>query len=239
LVLPLPRVAEAAWTRVSVHASSFQPYFACAPRVGHRQCELIEDPTRGAAVRGPVREGAVTTGPEQQVSPALQGTGIEGGYSPADLRAAYGLPSTSAGSGQTVAVVDAFDDPNAESDLRVYRAQYGIASCTASDGCFRKVDQSGGSAYPEANAGWADEISLDLDMVSAICPNCRILLVEAKSNDAFDLAAAENEAVTLGATEVSNSFGGPAPSEPPQLAAAYDHPWACRSRRREETAATA
>jgi hypothetical protein len=222
-VLALPQAAAAAWTRVSAHPSSVQPFVACAPSGGHNQCRLIEDPTRGIARRGPVREGAITTAPEQQVSPALQGSGIEGGYSPEDLRGAYGLGSASAGSGQTVAVVDAFDDPNGESDLGAYRSQYGIAPCTAGNGCFRKVDQTGGSAYPQANSSWTGEISLDLDMVSAICPNCHILLVEATTNQSNDFAAAEDEAVALGATEISNSFGNSTPSEPPELTRAYDH----------------
>jgi subtilase family serine protease len=132
------------------------------------------------------------------------------GYGPADLRAAYGLGSASSGGGvgQTIAIVDAYDDPNAESDLAVYRSQFGLSACTTANGCFRKVDQSGGKHYPRANAGWAEEISLDLDMASAICPNCKILLVEAKSNSFANLAAAVDRAAALGATEISNSYGG-------------------------------
>jgi subtilase family serine protease len=133
------------------------------------------------------------------------------GYHPGDLRSAYNLPSATAGAGQTVAIVDAYDDPNAASDLSAYRSQFSLPACTTTGGqnaCFRKVDQSGGTRYPRANTSWAEEISLDLDMVSAICPNCRILLVEASSNSLADLGAAENEAVKLGATEISNSYGG-------------------------------
>jgi subtilase family serine protease len=129
------------------------------------------------------------------------------GYGPADLRAAYGLPS-SGGAGQTIAIVDAYDDPNAESDLAVYRHQFGLAPCTTANGCFRKVSQSGGTRYPRANAGWAEEISLDLDMASAICPDCKILLVEASSNSFANLAAAVDRAALLGATVISNSYGG-------------------------------
>jgi phosphodiesterase/alkaline phosphatase D-like protein len=132
---------------------------------------------------------------------------VGGGYAPADLRSAYNLPSESAGSGQTVAIVDAYNDPVAESDLASYRSRYGISGCTTGNGCFRKVNQTGGTSYPTANAGWAVEISLDLDMVSAACPNCHILLVEASSNSNGDLYTAENEAVALGASEVSNSWG--------------------------------
>jgi len=130
------------------------------------------------------------------------------GYGPTDLRSAYNLPSTTAGSGQTVAIVDAYNDPNAEADLGVYRSQYGIPACTTANGCFKKVNQSGGTSYPKNNGGWAQEISLDLDMVSAICPNCHILLVEATSATTTSLGTAVNEAAKLGANAISNSYGG-------------------------------
>jgi subtilase family serine protease len=128
------------------------------------------------------------------------------GYGPADLRDAYNLAS-STGSG-IVAIVDAYDDPTAEADLTVYRSTYGLPACTTANGCFRKVDQSGGTSYPRKDAGWAAEISLDLDMVSAICPDCNILLVEAKTNSFANLGAAENTAAKLGAAAISNSWGG-------------------------------
>src|SRR5205085_11045244 len=86
------------------------------------------------------------------------------GYGPADLRSAYKLPTTG-GSGQTIAIVDAFDDPKAESDLGVYRSHYGLAPCTTANGCFKKVNQSGTQgSYPAGDTGWGQEISLDLDM---------------------------------------------------------------------------
>ncbi len=130
------------------------------------------------------------------------------GYSPADLQSAYKLPSATAGGGQTVAIVDAYDDPNAEADLATYRSQFKLASCTTANGCFRKVNQAGTTSYPTANSGWGQEISLDLDMVSAICPTCHILLVEASSASNADLAASVDEAATLGANAISNSYGG-------------------------------
>jgi subtilase family serine protease len=133
--------------------------------------------------------------------------GTPGGYGPVDLRAAYSL-SASGSSSQTIAIVDAFDDPNAEADLAVYRAQFGLPACTSGTGCFRKVDQNGGSNYPSGDVGWAEEISLDLDMASAICPGCKILLVEASSNSFTNLAAAVDRAAALGATVISNSYGG-------------------------------
>jgi len=137
------------------------------------------------------------------------GGGTIGGYYPADLQKAYSLPSTTAGSGQTVAIVDAYDDPTAETDLGVYRSHFGLPPCTTANGCFRKVNQTGSaSSYPTANSGWGQEISLDLDMVSAICQNCHILLVEASSASNADLAASVDTAARLGATAISNSYGG-------------------------------
>src|SRR5439155_807579 len=130
------------------------------------------------------------------------------GYGPADLRAAYSFPSTTAGSGKVFAIVDAYDAPTAEADLGTYRSTYGLPACTTANGCFRKVNQSGGTAPPRANGGWAQEISLDLDMASAVCPNCKVVLVEANSNAFTDLAAAEDTAARLGASVISNSYGG-------------------------------
>jgi subtilase family serine protease len=147
------------------------------------------------------------------------------GYGAADLQAAYKLPSSSAGSGQpVVAIVDAYDDPKAESDLGVYRNQFGLPACTTSNGCFRKVNQAGGTRYPRGNAGWAEEISLDLDMVSAICPNCKILLVEATSPTFSNLAAAEDTAAKLGANAISNSYGGSEWSTEKSYDSHYNHP---------------
>jgi len=146
------------------------------------------------------------------------------GYSPAYLQSAYNAPSATNGVGQTVAIVDAFDDPTAESDLATYRAQFGLPACTSANGCFRKIDQNGGTAYPNTNASWANEISLDVDMVSALCPNCDILLVEANSADTNDLGTAVNEAVTLGANVVSNSYGGSEFSGESYFDSDYNHP---------------
>ncbi len=127
-----------------------------------------------------------------------------GGYAPSDLQAAYGLAALSKnnGVGQTVAVVDAYDDPNAASDLSFYRSQYGLPACTVANGCFTKQ-----SLTSQTNAGWASEESVDVDMVSAICPNCKILLVEAASANIADLSAAEKYA-TAHADYVSNSWSG-------------------------------
>lgn len=130
--------------------------------------------------------------------------------SPAYLQQAYDLTALSqtAGSGDTVAVVDAYDDPTAEADLTTYRARWNLPVCTTANGCFRKVAQDGTSNYPIADTGWSIEISLDLDAVSALCPNCHIRLVEATSNSFSDLAVAQAEAASLGAKQISDSWGG-------------------------------
>jgi subtilase family serine protease len=130
-------------------------------------------------------------------------------YRPSDLQSAYKLPSSTRGSGQTIAIVDAFDDPNAEADLAVYRSQYGLPACSTSNGCFKKLNQAGNPGpYPTGNVGWAEEMSLDVDMVSAVCPSCHIMLVEGNDNSFASLGAAVDMAVKKGANAVSNSYGG-------------------------------
>jgi len=136
-----------------------------------------------------------------------QATTSPTGYGPAQFQTAYALPSSTAGSGQTIGIVDAYNDPSAESDLGVYSSTYGLLSCTTANGCFKKVSQTGGTNFPRGNQGWALEISLDVQIAHTICPTCKILLVEAKSNSFTNLLAAEDWA-TSHANEVSNSWGG-------------------------------
>lgn len=127
-----------------------------------------------------------------------------GGLTPANLQAAYKLPSKSKGSGQIVAIVDAYDNPNVASDLAKFRSQFGLGTAN-----FTKYNQQGQTSnYPAGNKGWGAEIDLDVQMVSASCPNCTIYLIEANDNGNANLYAAEKEAVTLGAHIVSNSWGG-------------------------------
>jgi hypothetical protein len=143
------------------------------------------------------------------VHPSVAPDATPSGYGPSSLLSAYNLTSAAGGSGETVGIVDAYDDPNAESDLATYRSQYGLAACTTANGCFKKVNESGStSGLPTADSGWAGEISLDVDMVSAICPKCHVLLVEATSASIADLGTSVNTAVSLGAKFVSNSYGG-------------------------------
>ncbi len=136
------------------------------------------------------------------------------GYHPSDLQSAYDLPSSTAGTGQTVAIVDAYNDPDAASDIATYRSEFGlpaVTTCSVSSGkvvspggpCFVRVSNTGSTtSLPRSNGGWAEEISLDIDMVSAICPNCNIALVEASSSSLSALGTAENEATKLGANEI-------------------------------------
>ena len=147
--------------------------------------------------------------------------GSPSGLNPADIQSAYKLSGLNA-SGRTVAIVDAYNDPTAESDLAVYRSQFGLPACTTANGCFRKVSQTGSTtSLPQTNAGWATEISLDLDMVSAACPTCHILLVEAKSATNANLATAVNYAASQsGVDSISNSYGGSDTSN----SSAYTHP---------------
>ena len=139
---------------------------------------------------------------------ARSGGSLPVGLGATDLKSAYKLQVKVGGIGQTVAVVDAYDDPTAAQDLAVYRKTYGLPPCTAASGCFRKVNQQGQARnYPPYDPGWSIEMSLDLDMVSAACPLCHIVLVEANSSLVSDLALSENTAVGLGVAAVSNSYG--------------------------------
>jgi subtilase family serine protease len=130
------------------------------------------------------------------------------GFGPTQLKSAYKITGTGSTT-TTVAMVEAFGYANAEADLGVYRTQFALPSCTTANGCFRKVNQSGAtSPLPAENVGWAQETAVDLDMISAICRNCKLLVVEASSTSFEDIAAAVQTAVRLGAHVVNNSYGG-------------------------------
>jgi hypothetical protein len=143
-------------------------------------------------------------------SPARAGQPPSYAYGPGDLRSAYALATASVaqGKGVTVAIVDAFNDPHAASDLAVYRSHYKLPACGEAKGCLRVVNQAGGPKLPHSDptGGWELEESLDLDVVSAICPNCKILLVESSSDTIASLARAEKYAVAH-ARVVSDSWG--------------------------------
>jgi subtilase family serine protease len=209
-------IASIAWAGTVAPAAGAAPAAQPAKHVsrvcaqaapGHAACNALRvDPA--AAVAGSVTPAATTPS----------------GIFPADIQSAYKLPGATAGAGRTVAIVDAFDDPTAAADLNTYRSQFGLPACTTANGCFRKVNQNGAtSPLPAVDTGWAQEISLDVDMVSATCPNCHILLVEANSSSFANLGAAVNRAATLGATAISNSYGG-ADSSDTTNGHFYNHP---------------
>ncbi|HEV3319690.1 MAG TPA: S53 family peptidase [Solirubrobacteraceae bacterium] len=206
----------------SMKPSTTEPFAACGevPR-GHYRCFAIIVPPGARSARSltaPLPSGGLGA-----VTPSFEGTG-EDGLSPSDLRSAYKI-GASGGSGQTVAIVDAYDDPNAEADLKVYRSKYGLPECTTANGCFKKVNQSGETGkYPASEVEWSREISLDIDMVSALCGECHILLVEANDATHANLDASEDEAVALGATEVSDSWGGIEESGNTSEASHFNHP---------------
>ncbi len=145
---------------------------------------------------------------------------------PASLLTAYNLNGVTPPSTQTIAIVDAFDNVNVAADLQVFSTQFGLPACTEGNGCFRKVNQ-GGKASPlpasngELERGWAQEIATDVETAHGICPSCHILLVEAESSANVNLYAAEQTAAVLGATEISNSWGG---GEPSIDSPAFNHP---------------
>ena len=130
------------------------------------------------------------------------GAGPGGGFAPSQLQAAYNLPSSSEGSGEVVATVDAFDNPNVAADLAYYRSYFGLPKAK-----FTKYNWKGQKGdYPVGNTGWGIEIDLDVEMISASCPNCTIYLIEAHDQSSYAMDAGEAEAVKLGAHVVSNSY---------------------------------
>jgi virginiamycin B lyase len=228
-LLGLMEGRPAAAATISATPSSTEPYRACPVATpGHLECEEIVEPAAYDLARSALGK----------ISPEEEGTGELGGWSPANLKSAYKLPATG-GVGETVAIVDAWNYPDAEADLKFYREHYKLyykgteTACTRANTCFKKINQIGESSesetatlYPKAKegkgekevlekkaeVGWAKEMSLDLDMVSAVCPECKLLLVEANneienSEKVYNLNIAENEAASLKPAVISNSWG--------------------------------
>jgi len=187
----------------------------CKPQRHRVACDsmrrvLVRPGTRGARPLAALASG--TTGPS-------------GGLTPADITSVYGLSGT--GSGQTVAIVDAYNDPKIDADLQTFDAQYGLATCSIASGCLKVANETGGTTLPANDTtGWSGEESLDVEAVHAVCSACKIVLVEASSASDSDLATAENTAAnTLHATEISNSFGEPENAGGgTTFAHAFDHP---------------
>jgi len=141
------------------------------------------------------------------------------GLHPADIQSAYRLPSTTAGSGQTIGIVVAGSDPNLASDLAVYRTAFGLPACTTANGCLTQVI---GVNTVAPGVNWAHEVSIDVDMASAACPLCKLVVVEVPTNQAADLIAGVNGAIKHGATVVSNSYA--IPESPKELSSYWSHP---------------
>jgi subtilase family serine protease len=126
-------------------------------------------------------------------------------FTPAKIRHAYGFDQLSGqGAKQVIGIVDAYDDPKAESDLAVFSKQFNLPPCTTANGCFRKVFSNG--RQPAGNPNWAVEISLDVQWAHAIAPQAVIVLVETPSNNLNDLLAGVDSAVRNGASAVSMSW---------------------------------
>jgi hypothetical protein len=190
-----PRHAPLLGASVALGCANVTNHGSSAPRAAARSAAR-----RGVTCFGLAHVAAGKRGPEVTKGPV--------GLGPGDIQSAYKLAGLHA-NGRTVAIVDAYDDPKAETDLATYRTTYGLAPCTTANGCFRKVNQSGAaSPLPSGDYGWAEEISLDLDAVSAACPDCHILLVEANGPNTDDLMTAVDTAARLGAVAISNSYGG-------------------------------
>jgi len=151
--------------------------------------------------------------------------GPAGGLTPGDLATAYGFSSTATATGQTVAIIDWGDDPTIANDLNTFDTKYGLAVCTTANGCFKKLNQSGATSPLPTDQGGAGEISLDVESVHSVCQKCKIDLIEVNNNAFTSTEAGVDEAVKLGATEISNSYGG-ADTTGVRAAdiAAYNHP---------------
>ncbi len=187
----IPTTASAA--PAAGHAKAHSQRVCSTPKAGFAACDalkLVND--QGAAVNA---AGSAVT--PKAIS----------GKTPANIQDAYKLAGLSAG-GRTVAIVDAYGYPNAERDLGIYRAQWGLSACTKANGCLTIVNQTGGTKPPRTNVGWAQEQALDLDAVSAACPSCKILLVQATSASFGNLGTAVNYAASRGVAAISNSYGG-------------------------------
>ncbi len=210
-------------------AGSHVPVCLPAAAVGVANCDAIQLLNPAENWHGThVAVGANGNGPGKKPGGGGGGTTFSG-YTPTDLQSAYGLSSYSSSStygvGKTVAIVDAYNDPNALADVNVYRNEWDISPLYSQGSpTFTQVNGDGGTSLPANNTSWSEEISLDLDMVSAICPNCNIMLVEANSASITDLGNAVSFAAKNGASVISNSYGAKEFSSETTYDTYYNHP---------------
>jgi hypothetical protein len=211
----------------SQSATAGTPHLTTSYAIGKRVCptpKKVGVATCFAVKRVLVKQGTKGARPFLLASGATGSDtiGPGGGLTPNDLGTAYGL-TTTGGVGQTVAIVDAYNDPNIGIDLTSFDSEYGLAPC-ALGSCLTVVNQTGGAALPANDTtGWSVEESLDVEAVHSVCQGCKIVLVEANSASNADIATAENEAVKLGATEISNSFGDFETTSDATFQAAFNH----------------
>ncbi|HEY4450614.1 MAG TPA: S8 family serine peptidase [Solirubrobacteraceae bacterium] len=251
--LALCLLAASASALTPLPRSDYAVRAACsAPSPGQASCLALQLVPRSVEARAhthPLGVGSPTARPAASASPSASAAEGSFGLTPSDLHTAYQLPSTTS-SAQTIALVDAYNDPTAESDLKVYDEALGLPPCTSANGCFKKVNQRGEAGaltlpFPKTSVeltafehgtgaqreeaaeavGWGAEISLDIETAHAICHNCKVLLVEANSSTFEDLESAER-AAELEAHEISNSWGGPEAGNTPaaESAGAFNHP---------------
>lgn len=197
---------------------------ACSNPANHGLVGEVLGAARGL-VGGQLRCFAQAIGYERgSIGPKIMSGPV--GYGPSQIRSAYKLAGLTAPAGSTVALVDAYSDPNLASDLATFRSAYGLSPCTVANGCLRIENQNGAtSPLPSGDYGWAEEESLDVDAVSSACPSCKILMVYANSADTSDLDAAENTAAhASGVVSVSNSWGGSEASSELSDDANFNHP---------------
>ena len=179
-------------------------------------------PHRVCRTAGIHRDSCFTRVERYHVGPTAK-SADPAGWGATDLRSAYDVPST--GSTATVAIVVAYDYPKAEANMNAYRKQFGLPPCTSASGCFTKLNQRGeADNYPEPDMNWGVEAALDLQMVSAACPTCHIVLVEADQPTTGPLRKATQAAAAAGATVVNHSYGIQEYTGIEGPAAAYDVP---------------
>jgi Subtilase family len=246
--LPASAAAE---TVAPLPESNYTVRGACGVPSPHRAaCMALQLVPLTAAARSrvhPIGASRVSSAASHALAPKEKGFGLR----PQDLRSAYELTEPAAAGEQTIALVDAYNDPRAEADLGVFSKEFGLPECTKTSGCFRQVSQTGSSLeaslpFPKSTAelkaaeagtaeqreeareavGWSAEISLDIETAHAICQKCRLILVEANSPESSDMFAAEEAAESLGATEISNSWGLPDGAISPAIdnGPAFKHP---------------
>ena len=216
LSVALAATATLGLATATVTSATALPARAHAARV----CSVPSSPTVAAcsALKLVDDSGQAVSPAGRRVTPATIS-----GKQPVDIQSAYKLTGLSAG-GRTVAIVDAYGYAKAEQDLAVYRAQWGLPACTTASGCLKIMDENGGTRLPRYNNGWAQEQALDLDAVSAACPDCKIVLVQAASAGLVDLGKAVATAANQpGVAAISNSYGGGDLSDA-SYGSYYNHP---------------